>query len=411
MVFTAGGAVAGSIPGTALEQRQGNDLYSDSYVLRAAPGEAGQVITRPGMPVATALSRAGIGSYGYLTIPRPDGTTAYLPAADFAEPSPFEGGKPALFTVDAGVTRFFRPVTSDPDSVNAEDNISTVGGEPLTVGVHQGDVLTVKATASPTATAAGTPVHFDAAAEGGRGGGLAFEWSFGDGTAATGRSVEHSFSGSGTYGVRVTATGTDESGGESAPLNIVVGNPPTTQTPGATTTPQPTSTHPTGSPGKARAGRGGNAPTPQTAKPPNHPTSRPVPPVPPSQPSTPPSPSPLPTAPEESSGGDSPEPPICCSAESPPEDSTPPGRSHNTPSRNTPSPTAPSTARLVEGRLIGDDLGAAAPAEGAAAGQGSRSAPGKVAGPGTGIPLLALIVVALLVAGALFEWRGRRPSS
>ena len=422
MTLPGGGTEA--IPSTALPLT-GGEVVNETCVLRGHPGEEPQPTTHGGLRVAKVLEEFGVGNtFGYLTIPRPNGTVAYLPREYFFDPSPFEGCEFPTFSYD-GNTKFFRPpLAGDPNDVNAADFIATVSGEPLAVGVHDGRVVKVQATASTTSTTAGSPVRFEATVEGG--GAFDFAWTFGDGETATGGSVEHAFSGSGTYLVRVTATGTggDESGGESGPVEVIVGNPPTTEAPGATTTPQPTTATPTGAPGKAREGRGGKGSKPapsgegkpkrgrssnddssaqRGASPADRPSSHS-----PEAPATPTSSPPpelpatvAPPSPVEPSEGDSAEPPGCCSAESPSEGSP----------RPTPPPPSAPAGELVEGRLVGDDLGPATIAEaadGSAEGEGSRSAPGAIGKGGVGVPAIALIVVALLAGGALFEWRRSR---
>ncbi len=425
---TLPGGVTRSIPSTALPNDGGGE--GEICVLRGHPGEEPPPTTHGGLPVAEVFEAAGVSpSFGYLSIPRQNGTVAYLPHEYFYGESPFEGCKFATFSYD-GNTKFFRPpLAGDPNDVNAEDFIATVSGEALTVGVHEGHVLEVQVSPSTTSTTAGTPVQFTATVVGG--GEFDLAWTFGDGTTATGASVGHAFSGVGTYLVRVTATGTggDGSGGESGPAEVVVGDPPTTEAPGATTTPRPpTTATPTGAPGKGREGRGGKgskpAPgggdkvrkpkqskddsSPQRAASPasrsaTHATEAPSTPT-----SSPPSelPGSPPPTPEEPSGEGPAEPPRCCSAGPSPDGSLRPSPSPSQAQQSTPE------GELVEGRLVGDDLGPATigQAVGAGAeGEGSRSAPGAVGKGGVGVPAIALAVVALLAGGAFFEWRRSRP--
>jgi PKD repeat protein len=393
-------------------------LYEASYVIRSTLGEAGQSVTRRGMTVQRALEQAEVTSFGFLTVPRPDGSTVYLPALDFAEPSPFEGGKFAVFSVDSGSTRFLRPLLAgDASDINAPDNIATVSGEALVVGVHDGDVLAVQATASPTSTAVGAPIQFTATASGGLPGeGFNFEWSFGDGSTAVGETVSHTFAGSGTYEVRVTAAGTAGSGGESGPLDVVVGDPPTTAQPGATSTPQPQPKpkrkKPAGADGtgghegrggtgtRSRHGGGGRrdaarSPTQRREGSASSPDS--------SEPAAPATTTPEPVTPAAPPAQDEPSHPTRKDGGRPQGE----GRTDHVAPRSGTAAT-----ETVEGRLVGDDLGPVAPEEavgGSSPGQGSRSAAGAVAGGGIGLPVVALIVVALLAGGALFEWRNGRP--
>jgi hypothetical protein len=415
-----------SIPSSALTPTA-EHLVSEQCVLRGRPGDAPAPTTHGGLPVAKALETyAGVTSFGYLSIPRPNGTVAYLPEQYFYEPSPFEGCKFPTFSYDEGSARFFRPpLAGDANDVNAEDFIATVSGEALAVGVHEGKVVEVQVSPPSASTLAGSPVQLTAAVSDGEvSETFTYAWSFGDGTTAEGESVTHSFAGSGTYLVRVTAHGSAGSGGESGPVEVVVGNPPTTAQPGATTTPQRPTKTPKGAPGKGREGRGGKGSTPAPSggkkkkgkddssarrggSPAgrSHPRDSPESPTPATSPLAPPEVVPTlpPPPPVEPSGGGPAEPPRCCSAGSPPEGSP----LH--------SPSRPSTTEgeLVEGRLVGDDLGPATLEEavgGSSEGGGSRSAPGAVGKGGVGVPVGALIVVALLAGGALFEWRRSRPS-
>jgi PKD repeat protein len=198
-----------------------------TYTVRARPGEAGEAFTRTGVSVRQLILLAGADpeAIGFVAVPRPDGTSAYLPGADFGTAPPFEAALPALVSADSGCVRFLRPLTADPNEVNGEDNIASCGA-PLTIEVRDGNVLSVRASASSTRTKAGTAVRFSAAAEGAKEGeGVTFEWSFGDSQSAAGQTASHTFTAAGSYRVTVAATGSDESGGESAPLTIVVGAP------------------------------------------------------------------------------------------------------------------------------------------------------------------------------------------
>jgi hypothetical protein len=388
------------------------------YLLRATPGEAGTSTPRRGVPVRALIESAGIAfdPEGFVTVPRPNGTVAYLPTADFEEPSPvFEEGKPAVFSADSGSIRFLRPlIAADPEDVNAEDNIATVGGESLDVGVRGGHVLEVTATATSTSLESGAAVTLTAAVTGGLPGeAISFSWSFGDGSFAAGTTVSHSFAGVGTYEVRVTATGNEESGGESRPLDLVVGNPPVTETPGATTTAEPKKARkPDGAEGKearqsgARggsgspgAGAGGNGSgggegsggegggTDRSAE--EAEVTRPQGLAAPSVEAAPPGPSPRP-------------------------EDRPPGVAAEVAKAPADPSTAAPAGELVEGRLVGDDLGPVDLDEalaGSAAGQGSPSAAGSAGGSGRTVPVAALIVVALFAGGALYEWRRGRAIS
>ncbi|MBS1885031.1 MAG: PKD domain-containing protein [Actinobacteria bacterium] len=392
-------------------------VIEEQFIVRGQPGEEPGTTTHVGLPVGAALREyAGVQSFGYLTVPRPNGTSAYLASRSFEEPeSPsFEGGLLALFSYNEGSTRFARPpFAGDANDVNGEDGIATVTGEPMVVGVHDGAVVTVGASASTTSTEAGSAVRFTANVEGGLPGeGFSFEWRFGDGATASGESAVHSFTGSGTYEVRVVAAGTDESGGESGPVNIVVGNPPVAGQPSAAPAPDPNYPKPQkktpgpapkdphaaghdagggdrGARPNARGGSAGDAPAAGAT-----PTASPAAAAP--SPESPPSDAIPPTAPEPA-------------AKAPSQPDPAPEQ------KNTPQAPAARSARqgeLVEGRLVAADLGsteAVEAASGASPQVGSGSASVAAGEGGFGVPVVAFTVVILLGAGALFEWRRRPP--
>jgi hypothetical protein len=203
------------------------DVPPRTYTLRARPGEAGQQDTHGGLSARRLIELVGLDpdGIGYLTVARADGTTLYLPGADFSDPPPFPEG-PALVWIDADSTHFFRPLLDAEDS-NAADNVATAGGEALVVGVHDGALLQVQAGGAPTDPAPGRSVAFSASAGGALPGEqLSFRWDFGDGSAAEGAQASHAFMATGTYDVTVAVSGDRESGGVSAPVPVVVGDPP-----------------------------------------------------------------------------------------------------------------------------------------------------------------------------------------
>jgi PKD repeat protein len=66
----------------------------------------------------------------------------------------------------------------------------------------QTNVVPVAAPGGPYSGVAGVPVQFNAGSSTGLG--LSFEWSFGDGTSATGAAVSHTYATAGTYAVTLT---------------------------------------------------------------------------------------------------------------------------------------------------------------------------------------------------------------
>lgn len=380
--------------------------------LRSTPGGTPTTTACNGMRVRTLLEGAGVdlGAIHFFTVPRADGTTGYLPAAYLEEGAFPEGPARVWVEGNSGVTRFIRPPTSDPNDVNALDNIATRPDEALVIGVSDGNLLQVRAEATPTSIQAGSPVQLTASASGAREGEeVRFRWTFGDGGSAEGASVSHSFGGSGTYEVRVTAVGSEESGGESEPVAVVVGNPPTTNQPGAAPAKKQTHRKPSGANGKGREGRGGKGSEGQGGSGKEGKGSG-------SGDAT--------EAGEPSSAGAESEtdeaPPLSpeSSATAPPEPAesesalAPPAASGPSTAPPAPEPTAPqpSGGETVEGRLVANllDPTEAAAALSGSSSEGSRSAPGAGDDGGSAtIPVAAFIVLGLLGAGAALELRSR----
>src|ERR1700710_114736 len=165
VVIAGPGAVHVELTGEELGRLAGAEGGPYSYIVRAHPGEAGEAFSRSGVPVAKLIETTGtaLASVGYVTLPRADGTSTYLPATDFTEVPPEEQG-PALVSADSECVRFLRPL-SGPDDANAGDNIAACGA-PLTIGVREGRILSVRASASSATPDAGTAVRFAATAEG-----------------------------------------------------------------------------------------------------------------------------------------------------------------------------------------------------------------------------------------------------
>ncbi|MFN8161559.1 MAG: PKD domain-containing protein [Solirubrobacterales bacterium] len=251
LAWVAPAARAGSGTGVVLEYPAGRlslapaqiaaeaDVSPTSYTLRAHPGDPGEQDVHFGLSVNRLIRSTGkqVGDFGFLTIPRADGSVAYLPTSYFADPPPFPEG-PALVWVDSVSTHFFRPSLGSDDA-NAADNIATLSDEPLIMGLHGGALLDVVATASDQEIRSGQGVGFHASASGGLPGErLGFRWSFGDGGQADGTSVRHRFRGAGTFRVFVTVTGSRDSGGVSGTIPVVVGKSPDRGHPASTTRPR-----------------------------------------------------------------------------------------------------------------------------------------------------------------------------
>ena len=109
---------------------------------------------------------------------------------------------------------------------------------PLGVILPPADVPTASFVVTPEPVTVNVPVFFDGSAScGGQGTGgqcnsgntiVSYSWGFGDGAAATGRAVSHSYGAAGTYSVTLTVT---NDGGRSAsvtkPVSVAAGTNPT----------------------------------------------------------------------------------------------------------------------------------------------------------------------------------------
>lgn len=198
------------------------DVSSINYTLRS-PGSQ-QMIPESGLSIRKLITLAGDNpdQVGFVTVPRPVGTTAYLPGSDFADPPPFPEG-PALVWVESDTARFLRPVRNATD-INADDFIVTTSGDSLTIGLHAGNILKVAARVNTARPRARKPVSFSADAAGQLPSEqLSYHWQFGDGTVGQGPAVSHAYRFKGSYTVLVSVTGDRDSGGESAPLALTVG--------------------------------------------------------------------------------------------------------------------------------------------------------------------------------------------
>jgi hypothetical protein len=443
-------AVVVSGPGNASRSFDGEEIANASHlkgrnaILRANAGEAGELIGIPeALPAEDLIAMSGAepAATGYLTVPRPNGTVAYLPPAAFlAGP---EG--PASFWVDQGCIQFFRP--SVEGGANAEDRLASCGAA-LTVGVRDGALLTVRAAASPSSANVGTLIEFTATAEGGEAGEpITYAWSFGDGSSAAGPAVAHAFGAAGSYRVRVTASGEDESGGESAPVTVIVGNPPAGAGVGAgpEVTSPTTKPHGTGSPkgsggnGSGRGAKGGGSKNGGKAAGKgskggdgkgsgsgsskgggagdSHPASEPGKASKPAQsqpagPTAEPVPTELPpieSLPSEVSPfAEAPLPALPPIPTPPPEATVPPPPATGAAPAN---PDAPAAGETVRGQLVADlfEAGARAPGSaGSTAASASESFASAPPAGGDSIPVAALAAAVLLAGGVLFEWR-RRP--
>ena len=212
------------VSGDRIQQQA--DVPPTNYTLRSAAGS--ETDSHSGLSIRKLIALAGGNpdQLGFLRIQRPNGSFAFLTQADLADPSDFQEG-PALVFMDGATAHFFRPVRSNTD-VNAADNVATIRpASPSSMSGHTGDLIAVKAKASPTTTHATQDVSFSATVSGPHANDqLKYSWHFDDGTVGHGPNPTHAFALEGGYNVFVTVAGAGDSGGASDTIHIVVGKKP-----------------------------------------------------------------------------------------------------------------------------------------------------------------------------------------
>jgi hypothetical protein len=204
------------------------DIHDRRYTVRDASGRSA-VVTVSGLSLEALLRAAGIDPYSftYVEVERPGGGGAVVLAREQATGArPFPAGPPIVY---AGVdgARFLRPSAGSGD-VNAGDSFALSGGN-LTIALHGGQLLTLRATAAPRQAKPRQPVTFNAIVDrAGAGAALAYAWVFGDGTPAqrtTSPQVVHRYARRGAYRALVTVTTRDDPGGASAVVAVQIGRP------------------------------------------------------------------------------------------------------------------------------------------------------------------------------------------
>ena len=200
----------------------GEDVIEHSYALRSADGESTQTVT--GFSPAAILDAAGVDPYGfsYLEVQRPASGSVLLSRHQALDQGAFPEGTPVIYATAAG-TGFLRPSAGAGD-LNATDSFDAPQG--LTVVLHSGSPLQVRAKASTLRTRPGQPVTFTAIVErAGAGEQLAYSWYFDDGSSSTGPSTRHRFAKRGSYDVVVGVTTPGDDAGASAVVTVQVGAP------------------------------------------------------------------------------------------------------------------------------------------------------------------------------------------
>jgi hypothetical protein len=213
------------------------DVQGATYTLKA-PGAPGQQIQLTGLSIHGLLELAGFDpdTIQSVQIAHPDGTETDLSQADISATPPFPEGPPLVLEKGSS-TVFFRPITGPGDD-NAADEVASPAGAPLDITVQISAQLTVTASATPSRAGVGQDVTFSAqAADLPPGAQATYDWSFGDGTTASGAVVSHAYAVIGQYAaaVNVTVAASLGSAGASQVLTVVVGNPRKAKVAGAGT--------------------------------------------------------------------------------------------------------------------------------------------------------------------------------
>ncbi len=211
----------------------GADVQGSSYTLKA-PGVRSQQIQLTGLSINGLLTLAGLdpSTVESVAVEHPDGTQTDLSQRDIAAPPYPEG--PALVFEKGSSTGFLRPITGPGDN-NSTDATASSAGVPLEIMVQASGQLKVTASATPKRAPVGQSVVFSAELSGlPPGFNATYDWSFGDGSTATGAVVTHSYLAIGQYAAAVDAT-IPGSGAVSAALEVVVGHPKKAKVAGAGT--------------------------------------------------------------------------------------------------------------------------------------------------------------------------------
>jgi hypothetical protein len=198
------------------------DVVARPYFLRAAEGESSTTVT--GFSLAAILEAAGADPYGfsYLEVQRPAGGAVLLSRHQALDADAFGEGPPVVYAA-AGGTGFLRPSTGGGDP-NADDSFEAPQG--VTVALHNGSPLRVRARASTQRTRVGQEISFSAIVDrAGSGEQLEYSWYFDDGNSASGATARHSFAERGSYDVVVGVTTPGDRAGTSAVVTIQVGAP------------------------------------------------------------------------------------------------------------------------------------------------------------------------------------------
>ncbi len=198
------------------------DVLDRTYAVRSSSGESTRALS--GFSLAALLDAAGADPYGfsYLEVQRPAGGAVLLSRDQALDPGAFADGPPVVYATASG-TGFLRP-SAGSDDLNASDCFEAPQG--ISIVLHKGSRLRIRARASTLRTRSGRPVHFNAVIEqAGSGEQLTYSWYFDDGSSAAGAEATHSFARRGSYDVVLGVTSDGDDTGASAVVTIQVGAP------------------------------------------------------------------------------------------------------------------------------------------------------------------------------------------
>jgi hypothetical protein len=192
-----------------------------------------EIIEAAGAAVARTMSIA-IERGGH-RLPIPLSPADFDPARGPGGALDFLDGDAAFVYLKSSAYSFFRPQHTTHDK-NFKDWLTPAVGSPLVIDIAAGNILAVTASATPTSAVPGGSITFGESVTGALAGeNLTYAWSFTDGTTATGASVAHTFTGTGTYQATVSVTGDRLSGGSDT-VTVTVGESPSTTGPGGSST-------------------------------------------------------------------------------------------------------------------------------------------------------------------------------
>jgi hypothetical protein len=207
-------------------------------------------------------------TFAEVTVPGTEGSSSFLTGgqapSNLSAPSNYLGpptpGLLPVFFVNGTVVDYERPLLNENDSAFADDTQSLQNG-PIDLSIHTGPLLTVTAHASISASKVakiGQPITFTSSSQGDTVM-PTFTWTINGDVVSHQQDFTHKFTGVGSYEIQVSAAGSDDSAGQSAPLFVTVGTahykgspkpggtptptPSVTPTPSPTPTPTPTGSH------------------------------------------------------------------------------------------------------------------------------------------------------------------------